>query len=271
MPNAVHPYFKSIYSKDPRSAQAKQLNGLIAEISGKDDADDFTDSIDEFIDDNLPGYWISDDEAYRLDEDNTFGDKVDAREYWKEEMSAAQWIDTIVAALELRAGNIDYSNKKGEEYRINVAERLTKQDVRLMVDMLQDSYETHCQEEDDFNPFLYEQKLIKADLPELVEHFIETFRLPSPMIVASADLSLEWMPDSLAEAFGLREMRDSLRALQLNSARLSQLRNLIEKIDTDFHRDHTLEHLCRDLSIRIPKHRQILNQIEELIDSWKFT
>lgn len=269
MLEAVHPYFSAAFSQNPSTKANKDLSEIIKTLSAMADVDEIIEEIDRAIEDELGGWWDDDSEVYHLDEEHSFDGTGSARDHAKEQMNAQEWLDVTDSVLTDRRQRSKESEKATSNYLEIVVNRLTKHDVGLMVDILQRAYEEDMQDDEDFNPYANEKSLLEASRHEITRTFLEYFSLPLPESNPGNIGNLDWIPDSLLDAFGLTKTRDQIHEARDTALRQDKLLGLLKQLGPLSYPDFRLEYLCEVISADIPRRRKVLDEIESLIDSMK--
>jgi len=269
MEQQVHTRLESIYEANHIGEGATRLQELIRLVSSRDDAEDFIEGMDRIVEDGLDGYWTDDGEVYCLEDENCFDSIGSAREYVKEQMNALEWVDVILQSLSEEKKEKDRLIEEEAQYYESVAQRLTQRDVDAMVSLIQESYEEHSHDQDDYNPYFFEKSLLKAAKVELVSLFVSYFSLPRRRDVVAQLINLDWIPEHLLDAFGLLEARDAVRAARLDSSRCEQLQQLLKQLGPiSYPNCSDLGHLCNMISSDIPRRRKVIDQLESLINDF---
>jgi hypothetical protein len=113
--------FEYAYRKDPSDITEKKLNKLVELACSRDDSEEIAELIDEIICDELDGFYSDDSEVFIIRDprgeeyyqsyDSPLGAVSDA----KENLTATEWTDIIMTALQERGLGIEAKAALQEE------------------------------------------------------------------------------------------------------------------------------------------------------------
>ena len=145
------------------------------------------------------------------------------------------------------------------------AEQLVGSDYEQMLQILLYDYSEFANEEDDSDPDAREEYLGSLSSDDLIDEFIEIFRVDDPENIR---INPEWLSSNLINALGLRELVD---ASNLEEARRKELWRKVKELSltspaTGEYKDLAL--LVGLVKTDIARVRVQFDEIESLLKTW---